>query len=68
VPADRTSIASRVRSPPLAERERVRPPANVSLAASGRISMPARLRNACSSVAATSPASRNVMANPSDSP
>ena len=35
--------------------------------ASGLISIPARLRNACSNAAATSPASRNVTPSPSDS-
>ena len=43
------------------------PPANASLAASGLISMPARLRNVCSSAAATRPPSRNVTPRPSDS-
>ena len=58
----------RAAEPPKSSSEKaIGAPANVSPAARGRTLMPARLRNACSSDAATRPDSANVTSRPSES-
>jgi len=61
-------IANRPAAPGTSASEKaILPPANVSPADSGFTSMPARLRNVCSSADATRPVTTNVTTRPSDS-